>query len=209
MTGSAFFVGGTNASGAGVRSIDKVSELGSCRTPLEIPEPRKEHSAVRAGRFLVICGGLVEMDNSTLSDSSNNSNSTAPETDKFLDSRRWRMTDSCHLLDPSTGQWYQMPPVPVSVAGAAAVSVGRKIFLIGGRTEEEGPSDRVFVYDQVERGIFYGMVMVIGNYLMFWMGVGKDDVDRGAGPVHASLRPLRCQCKRGHRRYRWDELRPD
>ncbi len=157
MTGSAFFVGGTNASGAGVRSIDKVSELGSCRTPLEIPEPRKEHSAVRAGRFLVICGGLVEMDNSTLSDSSNNSNSTAPETDKFLDSRRWRMTDSCHLLDPSTGQWYQMPPVPVPVAGAAAVSVGRKIFLIGGRTEEEGPSDRVFVYDQVERGIFYGV----------------------------------------------------
>ena len=140
-----------------MRSIDKVSELGSCRTPLEIPEPRKEHSAVRAGRFLVICGGLVEMDNSTLSDSNNNSNSTAPETDKFLDSRRWRMTDSCHLLDPSTGQWYQMPPVPVSVAGAAAVSVGRKIFLIGGRTEEEGPSDRVFVYDQVERGIFYGV----------------------------------------------------
>ncbi len=129
LSGSAFFIGGVDSGGEGVTSVDKVGPSGSCRMPVSIPVPRTEHTAARLGRFLVVCGGME------LGGGGNGHGSR-------------KLSDRCDLLDPEGGRWFRLPPIPSPLAGASAVVVQDKMYLLGGRSPA-GASDKVFIFDRV------------------------------------------------------------
>lgn len=43
--------------------------------------------------------------------------------------------NECYKMDPSVGNWSQIEPMPSPRAGAAAVVIGKKLFITGGQTE--------------------------------------------------------------------------
>ncbi len=104
-----------------------------CRLP-DLPVARRDHVAVALdrGRAILVCGG------STMTPGNSS-----------------RLTSRCDLLDPSSiaKGWIRVSDLPEALAGAGVAAVKDKVYVVGGRTEKEEASDKVYVYDQVSERV--------------------------------------------------------
>ena len=56
-------------------------------------------------------------------------------------------SNAVEALDPLTGQWQRMAPMPTRRWQAGAAEAGGKIYVIGGRTGKNDLSDTVEAFD--------------------------------------------------------------